>query len=184
MGAARLLIGSGPRGTVTPVSEAPPKSSRKNIGLKDRLLLVIATGFGSGMAPVAPGTFGSVVGALIAWPILLVHPLWCLAAAVLLFPLGVVASAVAERHFGGKDPGAVVIDEIVGVLITVAFVPFTPLHLAVGFALFRLFDITKPPPCRWAECRFAGGFGVMADDVMAGIYAAVVLVLAVRLLGI
>lgn len=155
----------------------------KNASVKDSLLLALATGFGSGMAPFAPGTFGSVMGALIAWPVLLVHPLWCLALAIVLFPLGVAASGVAERHFGGKDPGAVVIDEIVGMLITVAFVPFTPLNLAVGFALFRLFDIAKPPPCRWAERRFAGGMGVMADDVMAGFYAAAALYLAVRWLG-
>ncbi len=148
------------------------------------VMVFLATGFGSGYFPVAPGTAGSVVGVLLAWP-LLALPIWGFVLATLAcFALGVWVSDAAEAHFAAKDPGAIVIDEIAGAWVTLIAVTPTPLHLLLGFALFRLFDITKPFPCKWAERRFRGGLGVMADDIVAGVYAALLLQLLIRLAGI
>jgi phosphatidylglycerophosphatase A len=150
----------------------------------NRVLILLATGFGSGYAPKAPGTAGSVVGILIAWP-LMGLPLWGFVLATLaIFALGVVASNVAEAHFSRKDPGAIVIDEIAGIMVTLIGVSPTPMHLLLGFALFRLFDISKPPPCRWSERRFKGGLGVMMDDIFAGVYAAICLQLLIHYTGL
>ncbi len=144
----------------------------------DRFLLAVATGLGSGLAPVAPGTAGSLVGLALAWA-LSGLPLWgYVAATVAVSALGVAASARAETLLGAKDPGRVVIDEVAGMLVTVAGVPPSALFLVTGFLLFRLFDIVKPFPCRWAERRLPGGWGVMGDDLIAGAYACLVLHLA------
>ncbi len=148
------------------------------------IMVLLATGFGSGYAPVAPGTAGSVVGVLLAWPLLSLPTWGFLLATAACFLLGISVSGAAESHFAAKDPGAIVIDEIAGVWITLIAVTPTPLHLLLGFALFRLFDITKPFPCKWAERRFTGGLGVMADDVFAGIYAALVLQLLIHFTGL
>ncbi|MFQ5507994.1 MAG: phosphatidylglycerophosphatase A [Leptospirillia bacterium] len=157
---------------------------RHKTGGMARLMYVVAIGFGSGLLPRAPGTAGSVVGVIIAWPLMgLSLPVY-LAATVAVSGLGIYAAGVAERQLGKKDPGAVVIDEIAGILVTFTLVTPTPAHLILGFCLFRLFDISKPPPCRWAEGRFSGGFGIMADDLMAGVYAALVLQAAIRFGGI
>jgi len=154
----------------------PPQTAR------DRLWLVLATGFGSGRAPVAPGTAGSVVGLLLAWPLLGLPLAAYVAATVLVSVVGIVASGHAERHFGAKDPGAIVIDEIAGMFVTLTAVAPGAVNLVAGFFLFRLLDIFKPFPCRWAERRFAGGLGVMADDLFAGVYACACLHLAAPLL--
>lgn len=150
---------------------------------RDRLLLVLATGFGSGYAPVAPGTAGSAVGLLLAWPLLALPLGAYLGVTAAICLVGVAASDLAERHFGGKDPGAIVIDEIAGMFVTLAGVAPGALNLVAGFLLFRLFDIFKPFPCRWAERRFSGGLGVMADDLLAGAYACACLHLIAPLLA-
>jgi phosphatidylglycerophosphatase A len=144
--------------------------------VRDRALLAVATGLGSGYAPVASGTAGSLVGLAIAWPLLTLLPLWgYLAATAAVSGLGVVAAGRAETLFGSKDPGRIVIDEIAGMLVTLIGVPPTWPLLAAGFLLFRVFDILKPFPCRWAERRLPGGLGVMTDDLLAGAYACLVL---------
>jgi phosphatidylglycerophosphatase A len=135
--------------------------------VRDRALLAVATGLGSGCAPVAPGTAGSLVGLALAWPYL--------AATAAVSGLGVVAAGRAEALLGSKDPGRIVIDEIAGMLVTLIGVPPTWPLLAAGFLLFRVFDILKPFPCRWAERRLPGGLGVMTDDLLAGAYACLVL---------
>ena len=133
---------------------------------------VIASGFGSGYAPKAPGTVGSLAALLIGIG-LLESPVWGLPLAIL---LSLIAGLLAIGPAGGtEDPGWVVIDEFAGQWI--ALLPLahaTPLGLLLAFALFRLFDITKPGPIGWAD-RMGGAFGVMADDVLAGGLAAVVL---------
>lgn len=91
-----------------------------------------------------------------------------------LFALGVPAGTTAERHFGGVDPGPVVIDEVVGMLLTLAWIPVGPTGAATGFLLFRIFDVIKPFPARRLE-RLHGGLGIMADDAMAAVYAHLVL---------
>ncbi|HRQ66022.1 MAG TPA: phosphatidylglycerophosphatase A [Xanthomonadaceae bacterium] len=138
----------------------------------------LATGFGSGLAPWAPGTFGSLA-ALLPWLLLRELPLTAVFAVVIVvFVLGVLASEWAMQKLGGDDPGCVVIDEWVGLWIALFVAPPGWWWLLAGFVLFRLFDIAKPWPVGWLERRLEGGLGVMADDVAAGFMAALVLVLA------
>lgn len=136
-----------------------------------RLAVFIATAGYSGYFPFAPGTVGSAVGLLFY---LLVwwteSPIVEVGLIVVLFAAGVWAGTTAERYFGGIDPGPVVIDEVVGMLITLAFIPVGWPGAIAGFFLFRIFDIVKPYPARALE-RLHGGLGVMADDAMAAIYA-------------
>jgi phosphatidylglycerophosphatase A len=140
---------------------------------------LIASGLGSGFAPRAPGTAGSLL-ALVAGAGLLLLPGWVLPAACL---AAVLAGLWAIPRAGGSDdPGWVVIDEVAGQWL--ALLPLaapTPLGLLAAFALFRLFDITKPGPIGWAD-RQHGAFGVMADDVLAGLAAALLLFAAQRAL--
>jgi phosphatidylglycerophosphatase A len=143
-----------------------------------RLGLFIATCGYLGYVPVAPGTFGSAAGlvvfAAVRWS---GSPALELAVIILLFAVGVWSANAAERHFGGVDPAPVILDEVVGMLITLAFLPVNITGAVVGFLLFRLFDVVKPWPANRLEALH-GGLGVMADDAMAGVYGNV----AMRLL--
>jgi phosphatidylglycerophosphatase A len=146
----------------------------------------IATAFGAGLLPKAPGTAGSLV-ALLPWWFLLrgLAPGWYVLVLVAGFVLGVWACAVAGRRLGVDDHGALVWDEVIGMWIALIAAPGitwpgsswqgAAVSMAVGFALFRLFDIWKPWPVRVADRRVHGGFGVMLDDVLAGLYALIVL---------
>jgi phosphatidylglycerophosphatase A len=136
----------------------------------------IATALGAGLAPKAPGTAGSLV-ALLPWWFLLRELAWPWYGLVLLagFALGVWACAVCDRRLGRHDQGALVWDEVIGMWITLIAAPPQWWWMWVGFGLFRLFDIWKPWPVSWADRRVHGGLGVMLDDVLAGIYAAIVL---------
>ncbi len=138
----------------------------------------LATGFGSGLAPKAPGTFGSLA-AILPWLLLRELPLVLILAVIAAtFVLGLLASEWAMRKLGSDDPGCVVIDEWVGLWIALLVAPPGWPWLLAGFALFRLFDILKPWPVGWLERRLDGGLGVMVDDVAAGLMAAAVLLLA------
>jgi phosphatidylglycerophosphatase A len=130
----------------------------------------IASGFGSGFSSFAPGTVGTAV-ALLPWLWLrtLSLPLYA-AIVVLAFALGVWVSDWVVRRSGVQDPQLVVWDEFVGVWITLLAAPAGWRWMLAGFALFRLFDIWKPWPVRALDAQVKGGLGVMADDVMAGIY--------------
>jgi phosphatidylglycerophosphatase A len=136
-----------------------------------RLAVFVATVGYVGYFPFAPGTVGSAAGLafylLVWWSRSLFTEIGLI---VLLFAVGVWAGTVAERYFGGIDPGPIVIDEVVGMLITLAFVPVGWSGALVGFLLFRICDVVKPYPARRFE-RLHGGLGVMADDAMAAIYA-------------
>jgi phosphatidylglycerophosphatase A len=141
--------------------------------------MLIATGFYSGYLPRAPGTWGSLVGLLL---FLLLHTLNVpvyLAVTAGLFVLGSFVAGEAEKILDTRDPGVVVIDEIVGILITMIAVPVTPLTLLLGFILFRIFDVLKPFPVNFFDKKFHGGLGIMLDDVMAGIYSLIILQLLV-----
>jgi phosphatidylglycerophosphatase A len=135
--------------------------------------LAIATVFGVGYAPLAPGTFGSAVGLLVWW-LLPSSPVAQAAAIVAMFVAGSWGGSVAERHFGRTDPGQVVIDEVMGMLITLFLNPVGWTGAIAGFFLFRLFDVIKPYPANRLE-KLHGGIGVMADDAMAAVYANLVL---------
>ncbi len=155
--------------------------------LKVKISRTLASGFGSGFAPVISGTFGTAA-ALIPWAILrYYYPqpslLIDLLVIALVIIVGIAATEICLKHpivAGNKrsnveDPGYIVIDEWAGIFITLLMVPAKPLlYPFLGFVLFRLFDIIKPGPVRAAE-KLPGGLGVMMDDVLAGIFAAVVL---------
>jgi phosphatidylglycerophosphatase A len=134
-----------------------------------RAALALATCFGLGYSPIAPGTVGSAVG-LLAWVVLpgsiAVHA----AAMVVLFAAGSWSGSVAERHFKATDPPPVILDEVLGMLVTLFMNPVGWMGAAGGFVLFRIFDIVKPYPANRLE-KLHGGVGVMADDFMAAIYA-------------
>jgi len=143
--------------------------------------LAVATVFGVGYAPMAPGTFGSAAG-LIVWWLLPASPAVQALAIVAIFFAGSWGGSVAERHFGRTDPGQVVIDEVMGMLITLFLNPVGWPGAVAGFLLFRIFDVIKPYPANRLE-RLHGGFGVMADDGMAAVYANLVLRLGLYVLG-
>ena len=140
-----------------------------------KLGLFLATCGYVGHVPVAPGTAGTLVGVAVFYGLRAFGGTAVEAAAiVILFAVGVWASGVAERHWKRTDPGPVVIDEVVGTLITLLWLPLTPLGVFVGFLVFRVLDVVKP----WPAARFEslhGGLGVMADDAMAAIYANIAL---------
>ena len=131
----------------------------------------LAFGFGSGLAPKAPGTFGT----LAAIPLYLLAaqtplPVY-LAVTALMFIGGVWLCGRCEQILGVQDHSGIVWDEFVGLFITLAAAPVDPLTLGMGFLLFRLFDIAKPWPIGWLDKRIHGGLGVMLDDALAGVYA-------------
>ena len=146
--------------------------------------LVLATGLGTGYAPVASGTFGSLVG-VVLYPLVAGFGPWLyLLTSLGLLSAGLWASDEFERVHQRKDDGRIVIDEIVGQLLTyfpfVLFeVPADFFWLVTGFVVFRGFDIWKPGPARWAEQGFAGGAGVMLDDVVAGLMGAGVMTILI-----
>lgn len=141
--------------------------------------LAFATCLGLGYVPFAPGTFGSAAG-LLVWAVLPQSTTAHGVAIVLIFGAGVWSSGRAEQHLRGTDPGPVVIDEVMGMLVTLFMVPVGWPGAAVGFVLFRIFDVIKPPPANRLE-RLPGGLGIMADDLMAAVYANVALRVALGL---
>lgn len=154
----------------------------------------VATGMGFGLLRPAPGTWGSLPPVILACTLALssAHPRtidMSLAALGIAFGIGcLVWGEQAERRFGGKDPGSVVADEIAGQSLALMWLPWsrgdnarTIATCAIAFFAFRLFDIIKPPPARGWQ-RFRGGFGILVDDLVAGLYALVATQVAVRLL--
>jgi phosphatidylglycerophosphatase A len=137
---------------------------------------LIASWFGSGSLPGAPGTWGSLAALPFAWLIVAYTGKWeLLAAASLLFFIGWIAAHFAIRGDSDPDPSWIVIDEVVGQWIALFALPLNIFAYAIGFALFRLFDIWKPWPIRTVERRCGGGFGIMIDDVLAAVYALIVI---------
>lgn len=153
-----------------------------------RLLKLCAVTFGFlGLAPVAPGTFGTLGGVLLAWLFVQLgwnFPVAVLVTCVALYALGRSLGEWAEDYSGGKDPGFFVLDEVIGYLVTILWVdPPSLTALVVAFCLFRFFDIAKPAPVRRFE-RIGGGDGILLDDVVAGLYGlAVMAVLRFTLAG-
>jgi phosphatidylglycerophosphatase A len=140
---------------------------------------LVATWFGVGRLPVAPGTWGSAVTLPIAWFLALwLGSTWLFAVAAVVFAAGWWAADVYARRHEADDPGEVVVDEVAGQLVALAVVPVDLVYYAAAFVLFRIADIWKPFPVSLAERRLGGGLGIMADDIVAGGYAAIVLVVA------
>jgi phosphatidylglycerophosphatase A len=144
----------------------------------------VALGFGSGLAPVAPGTFGT----LVAIPLAIglrdrFGDLGYLVTVGAFFVIGIWVSAITARDLGVADHGAIVWDEVVAFLLVLFFVGDDLTRIAFAFLLFRLFDILKPPPIRQLDAALKNGFGVMADDLLAAGYALIVFAVAQRLIG-
>jgi len=172
-------------------------NAKKNLSVEQRRALLatpagwLACGFGSGLAPVAQGTFGSLA-ALLPWLLLRELPLPIYLAVLLLgFAVGVWACDIAGRALGVDDHRSLVWDEFIGQWIALlpllipGLLPASGLAwwmLLAGFALFRLFDVWKPWPISWLDRYLKGGMGVMIDDVVAGIFAAIVLALGLHYL--
>jgi phosphatidylglycerophosphatase A len=140
-----------------------------------RIGMLIATCGYLGYVPVAPGTFGSAAGLAVFYAVRSTGSVAVeLAAIVLIFAIGIWAGTVAEHHFGGTDPGPVVLDEVLGMLITLALLPVNMSGAILGFFIFRVLDVIKPWPSAQFE-KLPGGLGVMADDGMAAIYGNLVM---------
>jgi phosphatidylglycerophosphatase A len=177
---------------MTPHPESSPTRQHRTFkihGPLDYVAVAVATGGGAGLLPFAPGTFGSAVGVAVFYGLLTVmqpRPQWLQSAVIvtgfLLAAVGIWAGTRAEKIFSRKDAQEIVIDEVCGQVITYTLIaPYLiasatnpTIILAIGFALFRLFDIYKPYPTHRLQF-LEGGLGVMADDILAGVYAAVVL---------
>ena len=138
--------------------------------------VLLATWFGAGYLPKAPGTWGSVGALPFAWVLVEIGGLYALGAATLVvFVIGLWSSKVYMDKTGAHDPGAIVIDEVVGQWIVLLAAPLDVLPYAVAFVLFRFFDVLKPWPISWADRHIGGAMGVMVDDVLAGIAGLAVL---------
>lgn len=146
-----------------------------------RLAFILATWFGSGLSPKAPGTAGSVASLVLWAPLVLLDTSWWvrLLVTVAVFVVGTWASEAMVK-VRGEDPQLVVIDEVAGMGVTLLLAGAGWPQLVLGFLCFRLFDIWKPWPVRVADAKIGGGFGVMFDDVLAGVYALLVLTLIER----
>ncbi len=141
---------------------------------------LLATALGSGYSPFAPGTAGAIVGCIALWLLEKYNlisttstPFLFVTLIVVTIILGIIATNQLEKDWG-EDPSKVVIDEVIGMWITMLFVPFTWLNVLIGFILFRFFDIAKPLGIRKLE-KISGGVGVMADDMLAGVYSNIIL---------
>lgn len=135
----------------------------------------LAFGLGSGLSRFAPGTMGTIVAIPFALALKQLPQPWFWALLLLSFLLGIYLCGSTARRMGKHDPGGIVWDEMVGYWLTVALVPAHWFWLLAGFALFRLFDILKPWPIRQSERMFQGGLGIMVDDILAALYAMLVL---------
>jgi phosphatidylglycerophosphatase A len=138
--------------------------------LRDRLILFSSTGGYVGKMPLAPGTAGSLWGIPICYIIVKAGSAEAFFLTILFIAAAVWIAGKAEELFGRKDANPIVIDEIAGYMVTLLGLPFNPTTVIAGFFLFRGLDILKPFPIRWLERRMPGGFGVVLDDVAAGIY--------------
>lgn len=142
--------------------------------------ILIATGFGSGYLPKAPGTWGSLLAALLAWPLAGAGGAPALiVAAILATVAGLWAVRIYVDRTGESDPGPVVVDEFAGQWIALAVCPLDPVWWLAGFLVFRVIDIAKPFPAGWIDRNVKGPLGVMLDDLVAGVYSAALILAAV-----
>lgn len=170
---AGLPIAGATQGPAPLTAQAPP-------GIRDRLATILATWFGCGFFPKAPGTAGTLGALPLYFLVVPGGPGAVLGAAVLVTLVGVWAADRVARRLGAHDPQIVCIDEVAGVLITLAAAPRTTAGVIAAVVAFRLLDMWKPWPARAAERRLPGGLGVVLDDVLAGLWGAAALLLARR----
>lgn len=151
--------------------------SRRTAARPGLLVTLVATVCGAGLLPGAPGTYGTLAAMPLAWGLMGLGKAALLGGAAGLLGLGTWAAGRYCEALGRHDDQQVVIDEVVGYLLTLALVPRSAWNLVLALGLFRLFDIWKPGPIRWVDRHVRGGFGVMADDLAAGAVGAVILYL-------
>ena len=151
-----------------------------------RLLLdpghLLSLGFGTGLAPLAPGTFGTLIAVPLYLLLAQFDLAWYLAITAAGFAIGIWLCGRTSDALGKHDHGAIVWDEIVGFWVTMIAVPAAWQWILLGFVLFRLFDIVKPWPIRLVDSRMRGGLGIMFDDLLAGLYALVCIQIALRII--
>lgn len=136
---------------------------------------LFALGFGAGLMPFAPGTFGSLMAIPFLAMLMLAPPFYLYIIAGLSFLLGIIVCGACAQELGDHDHPSIVWDEIVGMFFTMLFVPINFNTIAIGFLCFRFFDIVKPWPIRYVDRNVHGGLGIMLDDVLAGLFAALLL---------
>lgn len=139
---------------------------------------LIAAGFGSGLAPRAPGTFGTLAALIPWWPLHFLPGIGYWAVITLGTALGIYVCGKTARDLRTHDHGSIVWDEFIGLWIALAWLPTSATWIIAGFLLFRLFDIWKPWPIRWCDKHVHGGIGIMLDDILAGIFALALLQLS------
>jgi len=144
----------------------------------------LAFGFGSGLLPIAPGTWASLFTAIVFWLVAPLPTIDFTVVIVAMFIVGIWICGESAQRIGVHDHGGIVFDEIVGMLLTLTVVSHEPVWIAVAFVLFRIADIWKPWPIRDVDHRLAGGLGIMLDDVLAAFYAALVTLLMQRLFAV
>jgi phosphatidylglycerophosphatase A len=145
------------------------------MNFRNKVVLFLATGFYTGNIPLAPGTFGSLIGLPLCFLLTRVNLPLAIISAILFTGLAVWIAQAAERRLKQKDPGCIVIDEIAGMVVTFLGLPFNPTTAVMGFIIFRFLDILKPFPIRILDKRLSGGIGIVADDVAAGLIANIIL---------
>jgi phosphatidylglycerophosphatase A len=143
--------------------------------------LFLATGFYIGKIPFAPGTFGALLGIPVWFMLTKFAPVISLVFLTLSIPFAIWVAHVSSKLLGQKDPGCIVIDEVVGMVVTLTGLPFDWVTCLLGFVLFRIFDILKPFPIRWVDQNVGGGAGIVLDDVLAGVAANITLRLIIQL---
>jgi phosphatidylglycerophosphatase A len=151
---------------------------------REQAVIFLATGFFIGTVPFAPGTFGSIVGLPIVFLLSRLNLLLSISFILLFIFFAVGIASAAEKILNQQDPAKIVIDEIAGLMVTFTGLPFNLTTAIAGFIIFRAFDILKPFPIRTLERKLAGGTGVVFDDVLAGIYANLILRLAFYITGV
>ena len=151
---------------------------------RERALLFVATGFFIGTVPFAPGTFGSLIGLPVCFLLSRLNLLQSVIYILVFILVAIGIASAAEKILKQKDPGQIVIDEIAGLMVTFAGLPFNLKTALAGFIIFRVFDILKPFPIRILERRVGGGTGVVLDDVLAGVYGNLILRLVIYVTGI
>ena len=151
---------------------------------RERAVLFLATGFFVGTVPFAPGTFGAIIGLPVCFLISKLNFLLAVVYTLVFILFAIWVAAAAGKILKKEDPAEIVIDEIAGLMVTLVGIPFTAGAAIAGFVIFRAFDILKPFPIRTLEEKVPGGPGIVLDDVMAGIYANIILRLAIYLMDI
>ena len=152
--------------------------------ISERAVIFLATGFFVGTVPFAPGTFGSIIGLPLVFLLSRINLLLSVAYILLFILFAIGIASATEKILNQKDPAKIVIDEIAGIMVAFTGLPFNLKTVIAGFVIFRVFDILKPFPIRSLERRVSGGSGVVLDDVLAGVYANLILRLAFYITGV